>query len=222
MPRLLRHHPCGLLLAAQLLGICLYPFFEGYGDEVAQLLLSLFGLVVLAAAIAVVRATRLTTWLAVVIGVPTVVLTIVDVLTRGLQPWHSISDVAHIAFYGYTFVGLLLYMFDDDVVTTDEVLAIGATFTVGVWLFAYAYDLLQSIVPGSFTAAVNPDAQRTWLELLFLSCTTMTSTGLSDIVPVKPHARSLVMLQQIAGMLYVAIVVARIVGLTLRRKQATR
>ena len=47
----------------------------------------------------------------------------------------------------------------------------------------------------------------------------MTSTGLSDIVPVKPHARSLVMLQQIAGMLYLAVVVARIVGLTIRRRE---
>ena len=37
----------------------------------------------------------------------------------------------------------------------------------------------------------------------------MTSTGLSDVIPVKPHARSLVMIQQIAGMLYVAMVVAR-------------
>lgn len=216
--RLLRDHPCGVLLGAQLIGICLYPFFEGYGDEVGQLVLSLFGLVVLAAAIAVVRATRLTTWLGVVIGIPTVVLTAVDVLTRGMQPWHLISDVAHLLFYGYTFVGLLLYMFDDDVVTTDEVLAIGATFTVGVWMFAYGYDLVQTIVPGSFIAGINPDAPRTWLELLFLSCTTMTSTGLSDIVPVKPHARAVVMLQQIAGMLYLAIVVARIVGLTLRHR----
>ena len=46
----------------------------------------------------------------------------------------------------------------------------------------------------------------------------MTSTGLSDVIPVKPHARSLVMIQQIAGMLYLAIVVARIVGLTRRAR----
>jgi hypothetical protein len=39
---------------------------------------------------------------------------------------------------------------------------------------------------------------------------------------VKPHARSLVMIQQIAGMLYLAMVVARIVGLTFRRGRAAR
>ena len=63
---------------------------------------------------------------------------------------------------------------------------------------------------------------RTWLELLFLSTTTMTSTGLSDVVPVKPLARSVVMVQQIAGMLYLAVAVSRIVGLTIARRRAAR
>ena len=55
------------------------------------------------------------------------------------------------------------------------------------------------------------------MDLLFLSVTTLTSTGLSDIVSVKPHARSLVMLEQIAGMLYLAMVVTRITALTVTR-----
>ena len=45
------------------------------------------------------------------------------------------------------------------------------------------------------------------MELLFLSFTTLTSTGLSDIVPVKAFARSLVMIEQLAGLAYIAIVV---------------
>ena len=216
----IRNHPSGVLLVVQLLGILLYPFLEGRsGDEVMQLALSLFGLVVLGLALAVVRSTPALTWVAVLIGVPVVVLTFVDVFTHGAQPWHLWSDIFHAAFYGYTFVGLLRYMFDDETVTTDELLAVGATFTVGIWLFAYVYSICQDLVPGSFIAAVNYDQPRTWFELLFLSCTTMTSTGLSDIIPVKPHARSLVMLQQIAGMLYLAIVVARLVGLTLTRQR---
>jgi len=206
-----------VLLGAQVLGILLYPFFEGYGVQVGQVLLSLFGLVVLVAALAAVRATPMLTWLGVLIGIPTFALTIVDAIVGGAGPWHLWSDVAHLAFYGYTFVGLLRYMFDDDRVTTDELLAIGATFTVAVWFFAYAYDLCQGLVPGSFDAGDGAPPVRTWMELLFLSCTTMTNTGLSDIAPVQPHARSLVMIQEIAGVLYIAIVISRIVGLTLNR-----
>ncbi len=218
-----RSHPSGVLLFTQLLGILLYPFLEvRSGDEIGTLLLSLFGLIVLGLALAVVRSTPSLTWVAILIGIPTVILTIVDVFTHQAQPWHLWSDVFHAAFYAYTFVGLLRYMFHDERVTTDELLAIGATFTVAVWMWAYLYGICQTLVPGSFVAAANSDAPRTWVELLFLSTTTMTSTGLSDIVPVKPHARSLVMLQQIAGMLYLAIVVARIVGLTINRRDARR
>jgi hypothetical protein len=51
------------------------------------------------------------------------------------------------------------------------------------------------------------------MELLFLSFTTLTSTGLSDVVPIEPNARSIVMLEQLAGVAYVALVVSRLVGL---------
>ena len=60
-------------------------------------------------------------------------------------------------------------------------------------------------------------APRTWVELLFLSFTTLSSTGLSDVVPIRPFARSLVMFEQLAGIAYVAMVVSRLVGLTVMR-----
>jgi hypothetical protein len=39
------------------------------------------------------------------------------------------------------------------------------------------------------------------------------------VVPVQEHARSLVMIEMVAGVLYVALVVARLVGLTVRRTE---
>ena len=56
------------------------------------------------------------------------------------------------------------------------------------------------------------------MELLFLSFTTLSSTGLSDVVPVRPLARALVMLEQLAGVGYVAMLVSRLVGLTVPRR----
>jgi len=219
----LRANPSGALLLVQLLGILLYAFVDDTpANSLGRLALSLFGMLVVLLALRVVRATPTYTWLGVLIGVPAVILTVVDWAVAAAQPWHLISDVVHVAFYGYTLVGLLRYMFADEEVTQDEIWAIGATFTVAVWLWAYAYSAVQGIVPGSFIAAVDPQAQRTWLELLFLSTTTMTSTGLSDVVPVKPLARSIVMVQQIAGMLYLAVAVSRIVGLTINRRRAAR
>jgi hypothetical protein len=109
-------------------------------------------------------------------------------------------------------------MLEDHVVTRDELFAIGATFTLVAWAFAYSYTVCQALEPGSFTAAINPTGQRTWMELLFLSFTTLSSTGLSDVVPVRPFARSLVMIEQLAGLGYVAMIVSRLVGLTVMRR----
>ncbi|MDQ7993603.1 MAG: ion channel [Propionicimonas sp.] len=218
--RWVRATPSAILLIVQLLGIVLYAFMDDTGDSVARLLLSLFGMLVVVLALAVVRASPTYTWLGVVIGIPAVLLTIIDWATASAAPWHLASDVVHVAFYTYTLIGLLRYMFADDEVGGDEIWAIGATFTVAVWLWAYAYSAVQGIYPGSFTAAVDPEGARSWLELLFLSTTTMSSTGLSDVVPIQPVARSAVMIQQIAGMMYLAVAVSRVVGLTLRSRFA--
>ena len=109
-------------------------------------------------------------------------------------------------------------------ITRDELFAVGATFTLVAWAFAYAFTVCQAIEPESFTAAIDPQADRSWMELLFLSFTTLSSTGLSDVVPVQGFARSLVMIEQVAGVAYIAMVVSRLVGLLVmsRRDEGVR
>jgi ion channel len=217
LPRLWRQ-PSAVLLAVQLIGVLLYPFMDA--SPIGRAALSTFGLVVLFLAVRTVQATPALLWVAVLLGVPIVILTIlevVDPLNSQVVLW---SSVLHAVFYFYTTMALLRYMFLDRFVTRDELWAVGATFTVVAWAFAYTFMAVQVIWPGSFTATLAPDAQRTWFELLFLSFTNLTSVGLSDIAPVLPHARSWVMIEQVAGLMYVALVISRIVGLTITRQRA--
>jgi len=74
------------------------------------------------------------------------------------------------------------------------------------------------LLPGSFTAAINPDAPRSWTELLYVSFAILSGVGLSDIYPIRPMARSLVMLGQFSGVMYIALVVTRLVTLTVRNR----
>jgi hypothetical protein len=213
-------HPSAVLLVVQLLGVLVYPFISE--SSTGRSLISLFALVVLVLAVRAVRATPAWTWVALLVGVPVVVLTVLEALqpdNRTVLLW---SSILHAAFYFYTSYGLIRYMFKDRIVTPDELFATGATFTVVAWAFAYVFLAVQIVLPGSFTAAVDPGADRSWMELLFLSFTTLTSTGLSDVVPILPHARSLVMIEQVAGLMYVALVISRIVGLTLYRERQDR
>ena len=148
------------------------------------------------------------------------VLSLVDAFNP-TAPVAAVSAVLHATFYFYAAYSLLRYMLSDHDVSTDELYATGATFTLVAWGFAYVYTFVQVLVPGSFTAPVNPTSDRTWMELLFLSFTTLSSTGLSDIVPVTAWGRSVVMLEQLAGLGYVAMVVSRLVGLTITRRTRT-
>ena len=73
----------------------------------------------------------------------------------------------------------------------------------------------QVLWPDSFS---NAEGFRfTWFELLYLSFSTLTSVGLSDIVAVGEQARSVVMVEMMVGVFYIAMVVARMVGLTMMR-----
>jgi hypothetical protein len=212
-----KRHPSAVLLFAQLLGVVLYPFMGE--SPTGRAMVSLFGLVVLVLAVWTTRTTPALTWVSLLLGLPVAILTIAEALNPGGQTVLFWSTLLHGAFYFYTTYGLLRYMFADRWVTPDELWATGATFTVVAWAFAYLYVAIQIAWPGSFIAALNPELPRTWVELLFLSFSNLTSTGLSDVAPVLPQARGLVMIEQLAGLLYVALVVSRIVGLTVNRER---
>lgn len=207
-------HPSALLLAVQLFGVLLYPFFET--SVIGRGMFEAFGALVLALAVWAVPGAPWRTWLAVALGVVAVGLSIWDAFDDS-PVLAGTSAAFHALFYFWAASSLMIYMLLDVDVTVDELFAVGATFTLLAWAFAYAFLVLQIFQPGCFTAAVNPGGQRTWMELLFLSFTTLTSTGLSDVVPITAHARSFVMIEQLCGLGYVALFVSRLVGLTVTR-----
>src|SRR4051812_15905222 len=179
----------------------------------------MLGILVLALVVLAVRKSPAFTGIALVLGVPATILLLIQAITNSstLNPYSSALE-AVLYFYGA--YALIRYMLADHEITRDELFAVGATFTLVAWGFTYVYTVWQAIEPGSFIAAIHPEAQRTWMELLFLSFTTLSSTGLSDVVPVDPFARSLCMMEQLAGVAYIAVVVSRLVALTIPRPRA--
>jgi hypothetical protein len=209
-----RREPSAVLFSTQLAALILYPALEG--REVGRALFSLLGIAVLALVVLAVRSTPTWTWVGVMLAVPASVLLFVQAVSGSdaLLPYSSAFEAV---LYFYAAGGLLAYMLADHEITRDELFAVGATFTLVAWGFAYVFVVCQAAAPDSFTAAVRPNEDRSWIELLFLSFTNLSSTGLSDVVPIRPFARSLVMLEQVAGVAYIAMVVSRLVGLTVMR-----
>ena len=213
-----RREPSATLLAAQLAAVLLYPLVEG--GSAGRALLSVVGIAILGLVLLAVQSSPGQSLIIVLLAIPATVLLVIQAVSGSdtLLPYSSALEAV---IYFYAAGALIAYMLADHEITRDELFAVGATFTLVAWAFAYSYTVLQAIEPGSFTAAVDPTADRSWMELLFLSFTTLSSTGLSDVVPIKSFARSLVMLEQLAGVAYIAMVVSRLVGLTVLRSSST-
>ena len=109
--------------------------------------------------------------------------------------------------------GLIRYMFADRYLTKDELFAAGAVFTLISWGFAFLYSICQLLVPQSFQNPNHVADYQTWLDLLFLSFSLQSATGLSDLMSIAPAARVIAMLQMFCGVMYFALIVSRMVAL---------
>lgn len=125
--------PCAVLLAVQLLAVLLYPVLDdasGRAGGVGRSAIGLIGLFVLLLAVLAVRRTPALTWISWGLGVPLVLLTVSEGLFPQNQTISLLTGFLYALFYFYTAYGLVRYMFNDDRVTTDELYATGAAFTV--------------------------------------------------------------------------------------------
>lgn len=208
---LVLHHPSAVLLAVQLLSLLLYPLLDS--SPAGRAVLAVFGLIVLGAALQIVRRSPWMTWLGVLLSV----------LVLSLHGINAVWPSAHLdlgaaallsVFYFYAAGALIAYMLQDDFATADELFAVGATFTLLAWAFAHLFFLCQALVPDSFVGATHPGEARSWMELLFLSFTVLSGVGLGDILPMAPMARALVMIEEFAGVMYIALVVSRLITMT--------
>jgi len=214
-----RYPPSAFLLAAQLLSLLLYAAFDT--NPSGRALLGSFGLLILALVVWVINRNAMMPWIAWVLVAPAFVLSLTSAFSFNstLLMWSSLLEAI---LYFYAAGSLIAYMMEDYRVTIDELFAAGATFTLLAWGFAYLYLACQIFSPGSFIGANSPGEPRTFVELLSLSFTNLSATGLGDIVPVSSLARVLVMLEQFSGIGYVAVVVSRLIGMTITLQRGKR
>jgi hypothetical protein len=204
-------HPSAFLLAAQLFSLVLYAAIHSYPS--GRAVLGTFGILVLALVIWVLKRSPTIWWVIRLLAIPSFALSLASVLfvSPVLIMWASALEAV---LYFYAAGSLIAYMMEDTHVTTDELFAAGATFTLLAWGYAYAFLVCETWVPGSFGGVDHPQPW-TFFELLYASFNNLSSTGLGDIVPVTPQARVLVMFEQFTGVAYIAVVVSRLIGMTI-------
>ena len=80
-----------------------------------------------------------------------------------------------------------------------------------VWGLAYA--LVEQLTPDAFRFPETVSASAIQQQLLYFSLVTLTTAGYGDISPQSPFAQALANLEAILGQIYLAVLVARLVGI---------
>lgn len=122
--------------------------------------------------------------------------------------WRELSAVITFALFA-TVVAAQVYRRGP--VTYHRIQGAVAVYLLLGLTWASAYALLYDLRPGTFTGALDAASlPQTWIYFSFV---TLTTTGYGDILPVHPIARSLAIAEAVAGQLYLAITLARLVAL---------
>ncbi len=121
---------------------------------------------------------------------------------------------------------VLLAVLGHEKVTPQTVGGAVCVYLLIAFVFACLYGIVEFSVPGSLDfsgtriGADNPSMANTaFPRLLYFSFVTLTTLGYGDIVPVSGAARSLTISETLAGQLFLAAFIARLVGsmITTRR-----
>lgn len=207
------------LFALLLLLSILHPALER--EIPARPLFDVFLLLLLVGAIRAARKNSRRFWVSVAIASPAALV----LLASEISEYPLIDIVAYLlfgvflAFQAVSIVGDLLHCRR---VTTD--MLFGAC--CGYWLIAVFWSFLYMTIyltdPASFgfsEAVGAPAEDHLFGVFVYFSFVTMTTLGYGDIVPISSAARTGAWLESVIGQLFIALLVARLVGMHLATQQ---
>jgi hypothetical protein len=197
------------LLVSILLLLLLRPFLEGF--VVARLLLTaLFTAALISALYSVSRPA----W-AFKVGLALIVPAIAWAWIRHViaSPVLELSGYPILLLaFGFTAVVTVLHTLQAKRVTVEQISGALSAYLLFGLVWGLAYFLLESAAPGSLSFGTASDEARFGASIYY-SFVTLTTLGYGDILPLSDRARSLAFLEAVIGQIYLAVLVAKLVGM---------
>ena len=149
------------------------------------------------------------------LAVPTALLNTWVTLHQSSSALAVLGLVSTLIFLSFTLIVLLRAVLRAETVTRDTIYGALSVYFLMAFVWGIAYLLLETLQPGglSMDIARHPNHKVDWFDCMFYSFVTLTSLGYGDMVPVSAQSRSLSVLEAVSGIMYVAVLVARLVGL---------
>jgi hypothetical protein len=197
-----------LLLVTILLMFIIRPLVES--RSLAGFVFDLTISLVLVSGVFAVSRKRSSVWIALMLVVPAVGLTWLEygVSIPNARLWELVLGIA---FFVYAGVCILEFIFSQREVTSEVISgAICVFFLMGMF-WAYVYAIVEMFTPGAFQGDLSTGKHSG--DFFYFSYTTLTTLGYGDVTPVFQTAKNLAMLEAISGQMYLAVIIARLVGI---------
>lgn len=124
-------------------------------------------------------------------------------------------------FFGFVIVAILRFILGQHHITFDVIFAAIVVYLLLGVLWSLIYSLLELLHPGSFNLAKG-QLQDSRFSLVYYSFVTLTTLGYGDFTPATPIAGSLAVLEAIIGQIYLAVIVATLVGVQIAQSMADK
>jgi hypothetical protein len=182
---------------------------------------------VLTTAVLSVSENRRLNFYALGLGLPAIMLGLLPALALS-RTVEGIRTTLEIAFLSYVIFLLLRHVFLSRRVNANTLFAALSVYLLLGVLWALAFGLVDLLEPSAFgstlksgSAFVFRTGGRITNTAVYFSFTTLTTLGYGDIVPVAPAAQTLATLEALIGQLYLAVLIARLVGLHIAESMST-
>jgi voltage-gated potassium channel Kch len=169
----------------------------------------------------VLSASRTTLWL----GVLVVALSITfetHLWTLDLRVSRVFQDAIMTGFLLWVLVVVLREVFRASTREEDAVVGALCGFLIILTVFARVHGLIEALRPDSYRTEGLPFSGRSdtmlFASFQYFSTVTLTTVGFGDIVPVTPAARLVTGPEAMVGQLYLAVVIATLVGRVAARR----
>ena len=198
----------------------LYPISAG-GSPLVLVLYQIFYMSLFVAGIYLVSSNKIVMWLLAAAGLAWLVVGSIYAFRPDLQ-WANLVGYLIIIFFQMTLtVVLVRYIFRAKRVNRDILLAAMTIYLLLGAIFVPIYGIIETLTwfPEQTTHAFvdgQTDYAGTalpWQIFVYYSYATLTTLGYGDVLPVTFWARSAATFEAVVGVLYTAVIVARMVGL---------
>lgn len=208
-----RRGPRQAWFLVSLLGLMiLLPF--GQDHPALQVLLRILGVTVMVLGVGAASQNARPPTVRLVLGM--VLLGVYVSLPIWHHPWVIVPGfLLTLAFFAHIGLAMVRAVLRDQVVTNGTIYNAVIVYVVTALFFAALYALFAYLHPEAFRGAftARPPLPMDMGDALYFSICTMATVGYGDIVPVSRVARMLVGIQTLFGVMYPAILIARLVSL---------